>query len=494
MATPASPITTVSSAADMVAGVPSNLFDGISDTPDVSTGDESVDTEEAPAETEPDTGDDIAEPADTTDDESTSEAPAGDATAETKPAEAAAVPEELPEGVTRGKDRKGKPGFFLEEGRYNTFHGNHKIVQQASELIGEPLTPEAIQLRHEAYLGQERLFNNLTSGDPAAQGDVVSYILREMKGAQQNGEVGVDPTIPFAESVYKALQAEAPDAYAHLRFQGARDLIGEMFDQAARVGDRDLFSSAQRLAVALAGVGPKPADVTDQQYAAYVRDVTGRAEIPFYTLPEMQGLAKPENELTQAQRKIADLESRLNGGSRNGTAEQYNTWFRENVKAVNASIVDDAVKPALASVEAGWQKFPDDYKRLVTDPLHREIVAAVKADPRLDQQVKDLQMRARRATSEQVRAQLGEQIKQLFVNRARQVAEAKAPPIIKFAADWLKGRSDNNHERRNNAQARTTPKGPGAPVKTSSVPADIGFKDGIYDPKVALKQMQALFR
>lgn len=485
--------TVVSSTSDMMAAIPSDLFSGITDSPD-TTVDEDL-GQDTPVEAAPDDTIDVPD-ADAAPDEPVEAAPAegADEDAAAKPVDDKAVPaDDLPEGVRKGKDRKGKDGYFLEENRYQTFHGNHKIVQQGAELIGEPLTTDAIKLRNDAFLGQERLYNDLNSGDPAAQSNVLKYFIDEMKGAQANGEIGIDPSVPFAESIYTTLQKEAPAAYDRLRHVAARDLLTEMYEQGGTAGDLNLISSAQRFAVALSGVGPKPEGMTDEQYLGVVREATEAAGFPFHTVKEAQGLQpKGEDSTTRFTREIAELKAQLNGRTQTGTAEQYDTWSKESVKSVNTAIVDDAVKPALASVHENWKPFPDDYKRLVVDPLHREVMTIVKADPVLDRQVKDLQAQAKRAVSEQVRTQLAERIKQLFVHRANRAADASKAPILEFAAKWLKGQSDSTHERRTSAQARTTPKGPGAPVKASLTPPDLGFKDGIYDSATAQRQLRAL--
>jgi len=511
MATSASQI--ASSTSEMMSAVPSDLFAGLSDSADSDSSASGSDASQADTTPAEDTT-----PASATDDggDDTSiefPEPIGDAAGEApevaepepEPATAAgeaapkddepktAEEEELPEGVRKGKDRKGKEGYFLEENRYKTFHGNHQVVQQATELLGEPLTMEAIDLRNQALLGNERLWTNLTSGDPAAQADVVTEMMKEMKGALEIGETGVDPTIPFAQTVYSALKKDGGDAYAGLRFQAGKDLIGEMFDHAARIGDMHLAASAQHIARTINGIGPKPADWTDAQYLSHVREVTARSETPFYTTDELDGLVKGEDPNSAKDRRIAELESQLNGRARTGTAEQFDTWSRNHVQSVNKSVFDDAVSPALAAVANNWKQFPDDYKKHVVDPLHREVTAIVKADPVLNQRVTDKITQARRATSEQVRQRIGEEIRQLFVSRARIAADKVKAPILKTAADWLQWKSQQTHDRRNGAQTRTAPKGPSAPVQHTLVPETTGFKNGTYDPAIAARMaMQAL--
>lgn len=484
----------VRSATDMLAAAPADLFagiDAISPSGDQTVDDTPLEVDDAPDETPAeapveDSPADDAAPIEAADDAPTSEVmdPAAP--------EAAVDNEELPEGTIKTKDAKGKFKYSLDENRYKTVYGNHQAVQQATEVLGEPFTVDALKLRNDGYLANERLYTVLESGDPVEQGAAVKFMLDEMRSAHEAGEVGHDPTIPFAETVYTTLRDNSPDAYANLRLMAARDLVGEMFDNAARSNNGQLFSSAQHFAATLVGVGPKPANWTPEQYVAHVREVTARSGIPFFVPGEMQGLAKGEDPLVASNRRVRELEAQVNGRSQAGAAEQYDTWFKTHVQDVNNSVFSDAVEPALAAVKDGWKDFPDDYRRLVVDPLNREVTKIVRADPALDRTVNELLGRARRATSEQVRQQLGAQIKQAYLNRAKLAMEAVKQPILTTASKTLKGLSEQTHDRRNGAQSRTVPKGPSAPVKQSAVPATVGFKNGVYDPGIAMKQAQQL--
>ena len=484
--------------ASMTAGVPADILSEFAEAPtaiDVPSSDDTptedapgpvIEAEPAPATEEP-LSDGRSEGAEDTDAPPDAAPPEG-----VNPPTDTPAAEELPEGIIKTKDSKGKYKYQLDENRYKTVYGNHQLAQQVTELLGEPVTVEAIDLRNKAYMAQEKLFSDLTSGDPQSQGELLDFMLNEMKTAHETGETGVDPTVPFAETVYLTLRDKAPDAYAHLRFQAARDLIGEMYEAAARTGDTNLFSGAQHFAVQLAGIGPKPADMSAEDYAAHVREVSSRAGIPFYTIHEMQGMAKGEDPLVAAQRRIQELESKVNGPQANRVAEQFTDWNRQHVAAVNTAVLDEGVKPALASAESAWKNFPDDYKRLVFDPLNREVTQIVKNDQALNQQVSTLLSRAKRATSEGVRQQIGEQIQQLYVNRAKLAAEKVKGPILEFAAKALQGRSAQTHERKASAQNRTAPQGQGTPVKQSVLPDTIGFKNGIYDSATAMKQAAAI--
>lgn len=492
---PSGPFTDASS---MTAGIPADIMDAFAtpptvDAPSDAPADDVID--DSPA----DTPAEDAAPVDATtpvideppaDDEPAAE-PTEDEPSAAQPARETPADEALEDGITKGKNKAGKEGYFLENNRYKNVYQNHQLVQQATERLGEPLTLDKLETLNAAFLGQERLFNNLASADPASQGDVVNFLLSEMKGAQEAGEVGADPTIPFAETVYTALRDQSPEGYATLRFMGAKDFIGEMFDHAARTGDQALYNSAMHFGRALAGIGPKAPDVTDAQYAQHVREVTGRSGIPFHLPDEAEGLVRGEDPATQLARENAELRAQLNGRSQTSTTEQFKTWDQTTRQGVNKAILD-TVKPALVSAEAAWKQFPTDYNDLVVDRLNRLVSQDVAGDAVLNQRANELNEQARRATSPQVRQRIGEQIKDLFSNRAKIAVAKHSPAVLKFAAESLKGRSDATHDRRAGAQTRTVPKGPSAPVQRSIMPEMPAFKNGTYDSTTAYKQAQRM--
>lgn len=475
---------------NMMSVVPADLFDDVSGiSPDgITETDEPI--EAAPVEDEP-----IEAVEDVPADEPVGDPPADAPPADAAPPDAAAPPEELPEGVRKGKDSKGKDKYFLEPNRYETFHAHHRLVQDASEQLGEPLTLDSIKLHNDAYQAQERLFSTLESGDTTAQAEAVRFMLDDMREAHANGEVGVDPTIPFAETVYTTLRDSAPDAYANLRLMAAKDLLSEMFERAGTTGNLDLLRSANHVAMNIAGIGPKAADVTAEQYLAHVSDSLKRAGLPFYTDDQLASLSKPtsaDDPIAARDRRIAELESQVNGKSTTNAAEQFATWNRTHTTEVNKAIFGDAVKPSLTEAEKAWAKYPDDYARLVVDPLNREVTKAIGGDQALNRQVGELQAKAARATSEQVRQDIGARIKQLVINRAKMAVDKAKGPILATAAKTLKGLSDQTHDRRQGAQDRTVPKGQTTPVNRSVLPNTVQFKDNKFDAATAVKQATQL--
>ena len=475
----------------MLSSVPADLFSGAADIPvPVSEGVDDTLIDDTPL----DAGADDTPVDDMTAGDEPAAEPVVDAVAppDTTPAATTETPEDLEEGILKVKDKEGKFKYRLDESRYRTMHGNHVLAREATDILGEPLTLDAIKLRNDAYMAQERLFDHMTSGDPARQADVVGFLINEMKTAQADGETGVDPVIPFAETMYSTLKSEAPDAYAHVRLQAARDLIGEMFELAAGTGDEALGASMGHVARALAGIGPKGVNESPEAYLQRVREITGRSQLPFYTPDEWKGLVRGDDPQAALARENAELKAQLNGRATTGATEQFSTWAKTNSNEVNAAIYDDVVKPILTSVEESWKPFKDSYQRLVVDPLNNEVTKAIRGDNDLNQKLNDLRAKARRATSEPVRQKIGEDIRQLTINRARLAMDRAKGPILKSAAQALQGLSATTNGRRTAAQTRTAPGGTATPVRQSVLPAPAAFKNGVYDSATAMKQATAL--
>jgi hypothetical protein len=328
--------------------------------------------------------------------------------------------------------------------------------------------------------------------DPeAGHGAIINNFLGEMARAKNEGEVGADLAPAFAETVYTKLRdtPAAADAYANLRLLAARDLIGDMFSEAAASGDESLFLSAQHFARTLANV-PQGTDF------AAMRAIAERAKIPFFAKSEMAGLARTgkNDPLSRLEAENRQLREQVSGKSTQTQAAQFESWFKTTSEAVNNGIMADAVKPALTSVEKAWEKFPDDWKRLVVDPLHKEVRDSLKTDQALLKRVAILRDSAKRATSAQKREEFGTAIRQAYVNRAKMIADVKAPAILKFAADFLKGKSDKTHARLAGAQSRSVPGGPSASAPRSIVPGKLlqSKTSDVFDPNFAARQAAQL--
>lgn len=474
----------INSGADLAAMVPADLFAGSENIPvPDNTGDPIEDSTF-------DIGEDPTPEPDTTIDPPADEDPEPEPTPEPAAAEPPpAATDDLPEGVKKGKDRNGKDGYFVQEGRWGTVYGNHKMVQEASNLIGEPLTADGIRQRHEALLAEEKLYTDLQSGDPAKQGDVLNFFFDEMKSAQSRGEVGVDPTIPFTQSFYERIK-DHPDAHAHLRLAAARDLADEMFKLSATSGDPDLAKSARYIVAALTGASKQPNGRYDKNS---VRAIAERMGLPFYSDQEMQGLSRGADPLAVLRQENEQLRQQVNGGVQpNPNTAQYGDWRKATAKSLDPAVVEKAVMPALSAISDNpvWKENPDAFKDLVVNRLHSQIAEVMKADDGFRARISGMYDRAKAATSQQVREKIAQQIVDAHVNKAALIAEQKKRSVLDFATNALKGQSAANKTRREAGQNRTPPRGASGTAPQSLVPKVIpGSTSDYYDPKTALRQL-----
>lgn len=475
----------VSSGADLVSMAPADLFADVTSSalPD-STGDadlgDTAFSDDGDAEAIPDMpeSEEGSEP-DVADDEG------GDP--EPPVVAAAAQKGDLPEGVSKGKDRNGKQGLFVTPERWDRIYPDHQLVQQVSEIIGEPASVEQLKLGHDAYILQENLYTALTSANPESQAAVLNDFYNEMAREVSEGGVASDPAVPFAESFYSTTKERSPAAFAALRMSAARDFVGEIFREAAESGDTALFQSGQHIARMLAGMGK---DVTDP---AKVRSVADRMKIPFYTHAEMGGLKQGTDPMAQLRAENQRLQEQISGRTTNTQAAQFGEWSNRTNSAIASSVLADAVTPALATVAESWKNSPADYQRLVIGPLHSEVDAALKTDPVLAQKISILKTQASRAASAQKRDEIGQQIVQAYVNRAKQIADVKRKPILEFAATWKADRSSQTHKRLSAAQNQSAPKGAAGAVPRSILgSADTVVKGGSFDAKSAAQEARRL--
>lgn len=358
-----------------------------------------------------------------------------------------AAVDELPDGV-HAVDRNGKKEYRLNETRYQAFHGAHKQLREFSELAGEPMTKEAFEIRNNALLAENRLYGDMLSGDPESQGKVIQFFFDQAKEAMESGAVAGNPMVPFTQTFYQNLRSTDADAYAALRHDAAKDLIEEMYGEAAAKQSKGLFLSAGHIAKAL-GLSFKP-----------------EAEMPEFFAK--RGEVDP---VSAKDRQIQDLQAQLNGRNQQTAEQQFNAWRSETGRTIQAAIVDEAIMPALSSIadQGYWKTHPDAFKDLVVSRLNSSAQDAIKKDAGFGARVAELDKAAKRAVSEQRRGEIRAQIKQLYVNRAKLAAEASMGQVIKDANDRVKGQNAATHQRRQAAQNHRAPSG-GSPVKRSLVP------------------------
>lgn len=487
---------------NMVSELPDNIFEGTppaddSGSDDTSTADdgatddtlgdvEDVDFEAAPAADAP--------PAPPTP-EPTQEEP------EPEPAAAAPKPgatedEDLPDGVKYGKNRKGEDTAFVKKSRWDeTIYPAYKLTQEAALAIGEPLTLEAIQTRDKALQLNDSFFRDLNSADPGLQGNVLDYVFREMGEALKAGETGSDPAVAFAGTFVDKLQAHSEAGYQALRLKTAQALTNELYEFAAKANDLNLFHGVGHVVRFLAGLD------SNEKRPAAIAAATEKLGLPFHVASKMKDLAsastsgRPAGGDSALRRELDELRAKVEGRTVQSQAEQYRTWKRGTDEAVDKSLLEQAITPALASVADAWKDFPNEYQELVVKRLNSQITDKLMENGAFKSRIQGLMAQAKRATSDAVRTNLTTQIKTEFVNRAKMLATTKAirGPILEFASTWLASRGNRQHERREAAQTRTTARGAPAAVPRSVIPKALTEMLGdTYDADAAFRQGMAL--
>jgi hypothetical protein len=489
MATASLPIESVD---QMMSMLPADYSEGATSSADTSTDIDTGDADETP---EPDTTIDTLDEPPAIEEpepigpvvEPTEEEPEPQPEPPT-PETPAVTEEELPEGARAGKDRQGKEGVFVTKDRWdNTIYASYKTAQQVAEAIGEPLTLEAIQLRNEAFLGQERLITAIKSGDQAEAANVVGWMLDHGIAAHQNGEVGTDPTVPIAQAFYQTLRDKSPDGYANLRFSAAKDLVGELFEHAARTNDPALFNATQHVVRMLSGVSSE--SLKQPNGVANLRAAAERMGLAFHLPEEMPSLARGADPNAQLRAENERLRAQVEGRTTSNQADQFNQWKSATNTAIATGQMDEAIKPALAPVADAWKDFPNEYQDLVVDRLQKKVDQTLAGDTPFKERIRILGVQAQRATNQAIRDRIAAEIRQAYVNRTKQAVEAHKRPVLEFAANWMKERSASTHARRQAAQTRTAPKGTTNPVPQSLIPNGVTKADfttnGVFDVKKA---------
>lgn len=364
--------------------------------------------------------------------------------------------DELPEGVRKGQDRSGKKGLFVTPERWKAIYdGGYKTLKTLEGMAGEPVTPELFDTYNRAYIGQEKTYSDLLGGDPKGVGAVLDHFIQEGARMHKEGEVGVDPIVPLANTFYDKIQASHPEAYAALRQKAATHLIEEMYAEAAASGNRNLWLSAGHIAKTIGQ--------------------------PFKRSDEMEQFAKVQTDPVRMLTQERDqLKAQLNGRSTTSQAAQFDSWNNATKQTTLNAVMNDAVIPALSDIQAAWGKLPggsEAFNDLVRDRLHSQVLKTMAQDTRFEDRMKLLRSNAARATSAQKRNEIGEEIKRAHVQRANLAIEAAKPAVVAFANKTFKEQNDAKHARRQAAANHKAPSGPGAPVKRSLVPAGMDFEN-----------------
>lgn len=400
---------------------------------DVPTGDTASTPTETPADDTSDTGDvtDSAPELDApespeapeTTEEPTEEPPAAD------PAKPTPEQTDVPEGATM-RERNGKKEYVFPEERGKTVYAGYKLAQEAEQLLGEPLTREALKARQDAHEWLETQKIEFVSPDPGEQANVFQNMFREAAQALAAGEIGHDPLETVGEAFLTTLQNTAPEHYERAERWVMQGVIDKLYQAAAESNNEKLLRTVQNL---------------DHHYSGkYVRDEDLARRTPDAITRREQELARREQQIQQHQQRQAQA--------------RWNTWHNntkstigESVKTVIAQQIPDAVQQAFAKMPNGTQRI-ENIKQL----LDLEVKNAIRGDQNWRQQNANLFKQAEMAPSEQRRQAIAQQIVQRYEQRARQVLAAKAKQILDAETLSLKQANAATHQRQ---QAAANQKG-----------------------------------
>ena len=384
--------------------------------------------------------------------------------------------EQLPFGVRKMKDRAGKEGFFVEPNVWKDYEGHGTFVTEGSNLIGEPLTMDALKMRENAFTSMDRMYNDFMSADPKSQQRFLSEWARDAREAIEAGEISADPFIPFAKEFYSNLEQISPDAYAGLRLQSAQDLVNEMYQLSAETKNQMLFNSAGHVAKAL-GLEFKPGAKMQEFF-----DTAGKKD--------------PNQDLINENRSLRDQLNTRSASDARTVMEQFTT---DTSRLVNDAILADVIRPTFADLETAWDKLPNGpqaFQDLVVKRSNDLILETIKKDSKFNEKISRLDSNAARAASREIRERVAQQIKQEFINRAKLIIQAKKHEYNTFAVDKFKEQSQQGHARRAAAQTQRGTKGVGSPTVKSAVPGStVNTSEGkFFNPNVAAREAAQLIR
>lgn len=388
---------------------------------DVPTGDTASTPTETPADDTSDTGD-VTDSAPELDAPESPETPEESDTEPPLPEEAKPTPEatDVPEGATM-RERNGKKEYVFPEERGKTVYAGYKLAQEAEQVLGEPLTPQALRARQDAHEWLETQKIEFVSPDPGEQANVFQNMFREAAQALAAGEIGHDPLETVGEAFLTTLQNTAPEHYERAERWVMQGVIDKLYQAAAESKNEKLLRTVQNL---------------DHHYSGkYVRDEELSKRVPDATTRREQDLAQREANIQQHQQRQAQA--------------RWNTWHNntkstigESVKTVIAQQIPEAVQQAFSKMPNGTQRI-ENIKQL----LDLEVKNAIRGDQNWRQQNALLFKQAEMAPSEQRRQAIAQQIVQRYEQRARQVLTAKAKQILDAETLSLKQANAATHQR-----------------------------------------------
>jgi hypothetical protein len=411
--------TSTAAATERLSDTPAPAADPVKDTAvdEPAVADEPIDEIPEPVVDEPGADDPAAPPAD-------------DAPKDTV--------DDLPEDAVVRVGRNGKEEVVYSKPRGMAIYAGYKTAQAAAEILGEPLTPEAMSTRQTSHEWLSAQNMDAISPNVKEQGYVFANLFRTAAEAISRGEISHDPLETMGEAFLNTMAQVSPENHQRTVNFVLNQHIQQMYDEAAQSGDVKLLKTAQNLDYKLNNTFLKDEDMRTR------------------TKPTVDSR---EQDLRQREQNIAQHQRQ----QQKAAWEGWNTGTKSSIQQSVDSAVNEAIP---AELRKSFESSPEGKDRLANTIrlLNVEIREALNGDQKWVAATRDLYTRASRAASEEVRESLRTQIVQRYQARARQVIAANAAKIIGAQSAGLKTANAAKHNKLAEAQQQKNTPGTGTPA------------------------------
>lgn len=385
------------------------------------------------------------------------EAPAAvePAAVETPPADGSApavTPPGLPEGV-RVRKLEGKDVWAVEPAAGRSAFDRAALATEAEQIMGEPLTKDAVEFRQRTVDGLEGMRGDLLSDKPEDQLNVVNHLGDVIRQAQAAGEIGHDAVSSLVKvTIDSAMDGRDPAltsaVLSHISSNPRviNTLIENVYQMALTEPDaaqaEALWNSAQQIDNRI-----NKGQYRTNKEMEYLR-ASKATSLPVY---QRQGAA-PATAVTAPPQPAAATTSPANTG--------YQDWANGTNQTIHNDSVVKGVDALLGTSVAKElrDKYPNDLQA-VQNQLISVVRDGLLGDQALRDQTTAIQKRARLAVNPEVRDQLRDEIVRRHTAAAKRILGEKKGPILTRFAEQMAGKSatELNRARASQTAGRQAP-------------------------------------
>lgn len=462
-------------------------------TPPAGPEGEDIVSEALPADTAPELAAPDAPPAG---DEPPAEAAAPETpepAAEPAAPEPAAAAAGIPEGV-KLRMVDGKKAWVVEPKAGEAAFARAALVNEAEEIMGEPMTKEAIEFRQGVVKHWNTMRNEMISDDPADQANFIAGMGNVIRAAAAAGEIGHDALQGIVKLTIDDALRDGNDLSEPIlqHITSNPKVLGsivQMFYERALSEDNTpdpanpdrptaaqaLWNSAQWIDK-LFNKNMRPGDEF-----SYLRKGN------YTKLPAYQG----EKKVAAATQPKTGTEAAAPAGAPAPT-QAFTDWSNKTNQSIEQTAVqvpiDELLKTAVPADQA--KKYPTNVQTL-RQQLSEKVAERLKSDPSLQEQRKIVVKRARMATSPQIRNQLQQALVNQHATAAKRILREVQGPILTEFAQLLNATSTSAGARAaasaNAGRQAPSAGGPSA-SRTQGTPAKTGTFRNQADFEVEFSQ------